>query len=166
MCIRDRCIRARLQPCRRVTVKNRALAPGLGYLARKRVAGAKALGCLHFAARLKPCPDTQLIISPRARECRSSMPAPAPLKLTPLAAGAWCSAAKKCRDDFRHSRLDSPRHGGFIYFRNDVISLTLLAAGYEAFDVGQLGRVVAGVAGVAVFVLFVVVHRFAQRPDG
>src|ERR1035438_8483339 len=140
-----------------------------------RATQANAFGCRRLVLRSEemsrrlrsePCPDTQLIISPRARECRSSMPAPAPLKLTPLAVGAWCSAAKKCRDDSRHSRLDSPRHGGFIYFRNDVISLTLLAAGYEAFDVGQLGRVVAGVAGVAVFVLLVVVHRFAQRPDG
>ena len=40
--------------------------------------------------------------------------------------------------------------------------VAFLAGGDQLFDVDQLRRIVAGVAGVAVFVLLVVVHRFAQ----
>src|SRR4051812_43555759 len=42
------------------------------------------------------------------------------------------------------------------------MSMFLLTSGDQIFDVDQFGWVVAGVARVAVFMLLVVVHRFAE----
>jgi hypothetical protein len=80
-------------------------------------AGAEAQFMIVSSARLKPCPDTRQVTPPPARDSvnpsgRRDEGVPRGPGGPPHSGVAGVSRVQECREESRHSRLESLRHGG------------------------------------------------------